>query len=880
MNWHTETPDSTLHRIGSSSNGLSEESALERLEKHGQNVLDEKPPKTFLERFVNQLKDFMVLVLLAAAFVSATVAFAGEEPNGWVEPVIIVAIVILNAVIGVLQESKAEAALSALKNLAAPRSCVVRDGQKKAIDSSMVVPGDIVILEAGDYVPADGRLIEAASLKCDESSLTGESVPVEKDSAALLDVTSQLADRINMCYSGSFVTYGRAVMVVTATGMHTEIGKIASLLANEDEGDTPLQKKLAQLGRTLGLLVLGLCAIVFIVGLLTLKSSNDNILHIFMTSVSLAVAAIPEGLPAVVTVVLALGVQKMVKRNAIIRKLPAVETLGSASVICSDKTGTLTQNRMTLIRAWTPDSNSPCILSEDKLSDGVKKLIEYAALCCDGSVTIDKSGKETHIGDPTETAIISSLVKNAVDHDSLKKKYPRICEIPFDSQRKLMTTVHNIDGRIISITKGAPDILLALCDHCDTGKADTINSRFGSDALRVIAVAYRELDSIPEAPTPEQLECHLNFMGLLGMVDPPREEVKDAINECAQAGIRPIMITGDHIVTASAIARELDILREGDEALSGDQLAAMSDDELERNIRKYSVYARVTPSDKIRIVKAWQKSGETVAMTGDGVNDAPALKAADIGCAMGITGTSVAKGASDVILTDDNFATIVSATREGRGIFDNIRKCVYFLLSCNFSEIVTVFIAMLIWKVSALEAMHLLMINLITDSLLALALGVDPIDKNIMKRRPRRASESIFAGGYGWRTLLHGIFIGAASLGAFAIGYTGGMETAQTMTFGVLALSQLVYAFAVRSNSPLFSAGVGSNKYLWGAALSSGAVAFAVMLIPPISAVFKLTSLSGNQWLFVILLSIAPFIAVELEKIIVWILKKFITIGD
>lgn len=876
MNWYAEKTDDVLRKTGSSNDGLSEESAEKRLEKYGKNAIEEKPPKSFAKRFFEQLQDFMVIVLLVAAAVSVIVEFASEEhdPNGWVEPVIIVGIVILNALMGVFQESKAEAALSALRQMSSPQSKVIRGGKKTVIDSENIVPGDIVLLEAGDFIPADGRLIEAQALKCDESALTGESLPCDKNADAQLDVSAQLADRVNMCFSGCSVSYGRGTMVVTDTGMQTEMGKIASLLANEETGETPLQKKLSQLGKTLGLLVLGLCAIVFIVGMLTLDKGGNGILGIFMTSVSLAVAAIPEGLPAVVTVVLAIGVQRMVERNAIIRRLPAVETLGSASVICTDKTGTLTQNRMTMMRAWVP-GEKVCVLADGKETENIKKLITRASMCCDGTVELEK-GREKHIGDPTETAIVAAMMRYGTDKKELDLKYPRLAELPFDSDRKLMTTVHRIDGKIISITKGAPDIVLSRCGG-DMDEAMEINGQFGRSALRVLAVGYKVLEKLPKEPSCEELENGLEFMGLLGMMDPARSEVKDAIAECCDAGIRTVMITGDHVVTAGAIAKELGILREGDETISGAELAEMSDEELERNVRKYSVYARVTPSDKIRIVKAWQKSDEVVAMTGDGVNDAPALKAADIGCAMGITGTDVAKGAADVVLTDDNFATIVSAAREGRGIYDNIRKCVYFLLSCNLGEIFTVFIAMMKWNVSALAAMHLLLINLVTDALIALALGVDPIEKDIMKRRPRRANESIFSGGLAWKIGLHGAFIGIASLIAFGIGYGGAakdLATAQTMTFGVLAFSQLAYAFSTRSEHPLYKVGVFSNIYLWGAAFVSGLVAL-LSMVTPLRNIFRLVPLDGSQWLAVVLLSLAPFAASEIEKGVLWLIKRY-----
>lgn len=871
--WYTMSAEDVQAQLGTTSEkGLSEAQVEELRATHGSNKLKEKPKKTLAQRFFEQLKDFMVIVLIIAAFVSAVVSLNSGE--SLVEPLIIVAIVILNAVLGVVQESKAEAALEALQKMSSPHSKVMRNGEVKIIESHEIVPGDIIILEAGDSIPADGRIIECASLKCDESALTGESVPVEKDANAVIAATAPLGDRINMVYSGCSVSYGRAVIVATTTGMSTEMGKIASLLANEEDGETPLQKKLNQLGKYLGLLALGICAIIFVIGLI----SKMPPLEIFMTAVSLAVAAIPEGLTAVVTIVLAMGVQRMVKRRAIIRKLPAVETLGSASVICSDKTGTLTQNRMTLVKAWAAGDAQVTSLDEE-VGSAVRRLIKLSALCCDGKVEKGENGELVSVGDPTETAIVAAQLNIDVPKSELDATCPRVAEIPFDSDRKLMTTVHNIGGKIISITKGAPDILISRCSEIDSETASTINGEMGRDALRVLAVGCKQLDAVPENPTSEELENGLSFVGLVGMIDPPRQEAKDAIKVCGEAGIRTVMITGDHIVTACAIARDLGILREGDEAISGTELAAMSDEELYKNIRKYSVYARVTPNDKIRIVKAWQAAGEVVSMTGDGVNDAPALKAADIGCAMGITGTDVAKGAADVTLTDDNFATIVEAVKEGRGIFDNIKKAVRFLLSCNFGEIITVFLSMLIYQEAPLAAMHLLLVNLVTDSLPALALGVEPAEPDLMHRRPRSKDESILTKPDIVTTILGGVMIGLLTLAAFIIGYNSGeganLEVGRTMAFGVLALSQLMSVLTIRTGHTIFSKDFFNNNTMLLAEAASIIITLAVMLIPGLSThVFEFVQLDGIMWLWIVLLSLVPIVVTEIIKLVKLIMRK------
>ena len=720
------------------STGLSSAEVLSRRNQYGENKLREKKKKTTFQRFLEQFKDVMILILIAAAIISFVVVCVEKNWGELFEPALILLIVILNAVMGVYQEGKAEKALDALKNMSAPHARVIRSGKEEIIAAAELVPGDIIRLEAGDFVPADARLLHSVSLKSEESALTGESVPSEKDAAAEVAEKAPLGDRNNMVFSGCSITYGTATAVVTATGMDTEMGKVANLLDHEEETQTPLQQKLAKLGKYLGIMALAACAIIFVVGL----ANGIPVLEIFMTAVSLAVSAIPEGLPAIVTIVLSIGVQRMVKKNALIRKLPAVETLGSASVICSDKTGTLTQNRMTLTSAYCDGYLDPENISTSN-TEGIRKLLMYGTLCCDGSVTFNGS-EEVHIGDPTETAIVLAAHKNGMPKDELNKKYPRLAEIPFDSDRKRMTTVNKMDGKNIVIVKGAFDVMEPLCVKGDLKAARSITESMSEKALRVLAIAYKEIDVIPEEPSPEELESGLTFMGLVGMIDPPRPEAKEAVSVCRKAGIKPVMITGDHVVTASAIARELGILEEGDRAITGTELDAMTDSELDTQVEHIAVYARVSPENKIRIVKAWQRKGQVVSMTGDGVNDAPALKAADIGCAMGITGTDVAKGASDMTLTDDNFATIVDAVREGRGIYANIKKVVGFLLGTNIGEVITVFLAMLLWHKTPLLSMQLLWINLVTDSMPAIALGMEAVKRTSWSAGPsRKTKESL-----------------------------------------------------------------------------------------------------------------------------------------
>ena len=841
--------------------GLSREQVLQRREQYGYNRLREKQKKGVIRRFLDQFRDVMILILIGAAVISFVVACAEGESKEFFEPVLILLIVVLNAVMGVMQESKAEKALDALKSLSAPHARVIRGGQEQVIEAADLVPGDIIRLEAGDFVPADARLLHSVSLKSEESALTGESVPAEKDAEAQVEENAPLGDRTNMVFSGCSITYGTATAIVTATGMDTEMGRIADLLDREEEGQTPLQRKLAQLGKYLGFLALAACGVIFVVGLV----NGIPALEIFMTAVSLAVSAIPEGLPAIVTIVLSIGVQRMVKKNAIIRRLPAVETLGSASVICSDKTGTLTQNRMTLVKAWTDGAEQTENISSQN-SRAVQKLLRYGALCCDGSVVFTEEG-EQHIGDPTETAIVLAAHKNGFPKQSLDRRYPRVGELPFDSDRKLMTTVHQMDGKLVVIVKGAFDVMAGRCVAGDLGKAQTVNEQMSSAALRVLAVGYKTIDVLPGELTSAELEYGLTFMGLVGMIDPPRPEAKAAVAVCRRAGIKPVMITGDHVVTACAIARELGILEERDRAVTGTQLDAMSDEELNAQVEEIAVYARVSPENKIRIVKAWQSKDRVVAMTGDGVNDAPALKAADIGCAMGITGTDVAKGAADMTLTDDNFATIVDAVREGRGIYANIKKVVGFLLGTNIGEVITVFVAMLLWHKSPLLSMQLLWINLVTDSLPAIALGMEAVEKDIMDRDPKPRGEGLFAHGFGLRTVLQGVMFGALSLIAFRIGETGtGQEAGgQTVAFMVLALSQVVQAYNMRSEHSLFKIGVFTNRTLNWAALTSVALV-ALVLVTPLAGPFGLTRLPVTLYLEGLGLIFVPLAVMEFSK--------------
>ncbi len=862
MLYHHQSKEDTLLSLAADmTRGLTSAQASEKAGQFGPNKLREKKKKTTLGRFLDQFKDVMILILLAAAVVSFVIACVEGNPKEFFEPLLIVLIVILNAVMGVLQESKAEKALDALKSMSAPHARVIRDGEEKVIDAAELVPGDIIRLEAGDFIPADARLLHSVSLKSEESALTGESVPSEKDADAVVDEKAPLGDRSNMVFSGCSVTYGTALAVVTATGMDTEMGKIANLLDSENETQTPLQQKLAQLGKYLGIIALAACGVIFVVGIV----NGIPVMEIFMTAVSLAVSAIPEGLPAIVTIVLSIGVQRMVKRNALIRRLPAVETLGSASVICSDKTGTLTQNRMTLVKAYLDGASEPEAITTAN-SDPIKKLLTYGTLCCDGSVVFHGT-EEQHIGDPTETAIVLAAHRNGLPKDELNKSYPRLGEIPFDSDRKLMTTINRIDGKNVVIVKGAFDMMAVRCIAGDIEKAKQMTEQMSADALRVLAVGYKVIDTIPEKLTSEEIECGLTFMGLVGMIDPPRPEAKEAVAVCRRAGIKPVMITGDHVVTASAIAKELGILEDGDRAITGAQLDAMTDSELDESVEDISVYARVSPENKIRIVKAWQRKNQVVSMTGDGVNDAPALKAADIGCAMGITGTDVAKGAADMTLTDDNFATIVEAVREGRGIYANIKKVVGFLLGTNIGEVFTVFTAMLLWHKSPLLSMQLLWINLVTDSLPAIALGMEAVESDVMDRKPKPKDEGIFAHGLGIRVVLQGMMFAALTLVGFYVGehVTGELAGGQTLAFMVLSLCQIVQAFNMRTEHSLFHIGIFTNRTLNLAALTS-TLMVALVLFTPVGSIFGLITLPWKLYLLGLGLILVPFPVMEICK--------------
>lgn len=854
--------DLLRHLNTDSGKGLTSGQVQELLQKYGENKLKEGRKRTNLQKFFDQFKDVMIIILLVAAAISFTIAIVEGNTSEFFEPVLILLIVILNAFMGVLQENKAEKALEALKKLSSPHARVIRDGREQEIDAAGLVPGDIILLEAGDFVPADARLIKSVNLKSEESALTGESVPTEKNADEMPGEDVPLGDRHNMVYSGCSITYGRGIAVVTATGMNTEMGRIANLLESAEETKTPLQEKLARMGKYLGAIALLACAVIFIIGIF----SGMRAMEIFMVAVSLAVSAIPEGLPAIVTIVLAIGVQQMARKNAIVRSLPAVETLGSASVICSDKTGTLTQNRMTLVRVYYDGMDDTEEISGNN-SENIRRMLTFGTLCTDGIIEVDGENVK-HIGDPTETAIVFAAYRNGIDKRELERKYPRLAELPFDSERKAMSTVHNIDGKITVIVKGAFDVLAPKCVSGDLENAAKINERLSNDALRVIAIAWKEIEKVPEIPKAEELESGLNFMGLVGMIDPPRPEAFEAVKTCRKAGIKPVMITGDHVVTASAIAKELGILQEGDLAISGAELSAMSDEELAEKVDRISVYARVSPEDKIRIVQAWQKKGHVVSMTGDGVNDAPALKAADIGCAMGITGTDVAKGAADMTLTDDNFATIVEAVKQGRGIYDNIRKTIAFLLGTNIGEILTVFFAMVLWRKTPLISIQLLWINLVTDSLPAISLGMEEIKDDVMERKPKPRDESIFANGLLWRIILQGILFAALTLFGFRRGeqVTGDILGGRTMAFIILALTQIVHSFNMRSEHSLFRIGVFSNRKLNAAALAAVVLMAMVCFIPPVADVFSLIRLPGVLYLEAIGLSLVPLAVLEVSK--------------
>lgn len=886
MQYHSQSAERALNSLNTNSaTGLTAKEAEKRLKQYGPNVLESKKEKNLIVRFFSQFADFMIVILILAAFVSLFVSYL-EGHADFLDPAIIFAIIILNAILGVIQEAKAEKSLEALKKMAAPNALVIRDGIQGSLPTRELVPGDIIVLETGHFIPADARLITAVNLKVDESALTGESHPVSKKAEPVLKEDTMLGDRINMVPSTGIITFGRGTAVVSATGMQTEVGHIARLMMEDATPQTPLQKRLANTSKILGIAALLICVTIFILGLLKHKPPFD----MFMTSVSLAVAAIPEGLPAIVTIMLSLGVQRMARKNAVIRKLPAVETLGSATVICSDKTGTLTQNKMTV----TAIASSVGPESPD--SDCAHFLLTLASQCNDAAIKASekksrKVNEPVHIsGEPTENALVLAALQAGIYKPKLDLNNRRIYEIPFESSRKMMTTVHILetpcDGNPYrSITKGAPDVLIARCTRLyENGRIIPFteakkrrilkeNLNMTENALRVIAVAYKDLPNFSASGKEASgsfLENSLVFIGLAGMMDPPRPEVREAVLTCKKAGIKPIMITGDHISTACAVGKQLGMIHSNSQAVTGQELNQLNDVELKHHINNYSVFARVSPEHKVRIVKAFQSNGEVVAMTGDGVNDAPALKAADIGCAMGITGTDVAKNAADMILTDDNFATIVAAVREGRGIYDNIRKAVHFLLSSNIGEIITIFIAILFGLASPLVAVQLLWVNLVTDSLPALSLGVEPADKDIMKRPPIPPEKGMFADGLAFKIAFEGIMIGSLALTAYVLGLRvlpgSSLILGRTMCFAVLSLSQLFHSFNMRSSHSLFKIGIFSNPKLFLSCLICGFLQIAVITIDPLPAIFKVTPLSVEQWLVVFGLSMAPILFIELQK--------------
>lgn len=870
--WHALKLTEVYETLHTSEEGLSDAEAAERLEKYGRNALCSKPPKTILQMLKAQIIDPMVLILIGASAFSAIL-------QEWTEAAVIFVIVIVNAVIGIVQEKKAQSSLEALRNMSAPTARVLRQGEETVIPASELVVGDVVMLGDGDMVPADLRLIDSANLKVQEASLTGESVPSEKEAEDILPEDCPLGDRSNMAYTSAIVTYGRATGVVVATGMDTEVGNIAGMLDNQDDTDTPLKRKLNAVGKTLTIVGLIVCALIFAIG----AFYQRPLIPQFLVAISLAISIIPEGLPATATIVMALGVQRMAKKNALIRKLPAVETLGSATVICSDKTGTLTLNKMTVTHIavngdFENGTTTPVENAANQHPAVYKELVYAAALCNDASLDPDRKGEI--IGDPTEGALIYLAQAFGIDHEALEDDYPRLFEQPFDSERKRMTTVHRINEKWISYTKGAVDEMLPLCTHILTSEgvrpiteADKENITklclsMSEGALRVLGFAMRTLMELP-TDDDENVEFDMTFVGVTGMIDPPRKEVAYSVRTCRQAGIRTIMITGDHKLTALAIAKELDIYREGNTVISGEELDTMTDDELDDAVKTTTVFARVSPADKLRIIQSLKRTGEVAAMTGDGVNDSPALKAADIGVAMGITGTDVAKDAADMILLDDSFTTIAYAIKEGRRVYRNIQKVIQFLLVGNIAEILTLFVATLFNWDAPLLAVHILWVNLATATLPALALGVDPASKNIMKHKPVK-SGTLFEKDLVRRVITQGIFVAAMTTCAYWIGADlGGHVTGQTMAFCVLAFSQMLRAFNQRSNTePIWVRAEGINPWLIVSFVVSALLMACILLVPALQNAFRLTLLDGTQWLIVIGLSLMSILQVEIVKTI------------
>ncbi len=867
MNWHSLTAQSAAQTLKTGVNGgLSEQEAKIRLKKSGENRLNQQTKKSILKQFFAQFSDFCVIILLIACVISFATSLL-EQSGDFIEPVVILIIVVLNAAIGVFQERRAEKAIDALKKLSAPNATVIRDKKTKKIPAAALVPGDIILLESGDMVPADARLIKATGLKIQESALTGESEPSSKNAETLFPADCSPADRKNMVYSSTTVIAGNCCALVTETGMNTQVGKIAHLLESEKSPPTPLQQRLEKIGKALAVGALVICAFVFAIGVFR----QSGLLPSFMLAVSLAVAAIPEGLPAVVTIVLSLGVQRMAKSNAITRHLPAVETLGAATVICSDKTGTLTQNKMTVTKIANAMGEIPLDNKE------AENILLLGSIC--NNARISRRGRKLAFeGDPTETSILSAAYSVHSDISDIAQKYPRKRETPFSSETKFMSTVNSFGGETKLIVKGAPDTVLDMCKYAlihenavpislnQRKRIEALNADMAESALRVLAVAYKKCDS-------DFSESELIFAGLIGMIDPPRPEAAKAVAVCKQAGITPVMITGDHVITARAIAKKLGIYEEGSRSITGKELDLLDDKQLSQAVRDCRVFARVTPEHKVRIVKAFQKNSHIVAMTGDGVNDAPALKAADIGCAMGKCGTDVAKNAADMILTDDNFATIVKAVEQGRGIYDNIKKAVHFLLGTNIGEILTVFIASLIGFEAPLVPIQLLWVNLVTDSLPAMALGMEKTESNIMKRKPISPENGFFSGGLWLDISIEGALIGvltllAFSIGNFMFGEHGGTVLGRTMAFCTLSFCEIAHAVNMRSSMPLCKTGFFSNRIMTGSVLICSALQAAVVVISPLAEIFGTVPLNSTQWLIVIALSSVTLLVGEAGKII------------
>lgn len=854
--------------------GLSTDEAKKRRIEYGLNKLNQKKKESLFIKFIKQFNDFMIIILIIASIVSLVLAKM-EGTNDYIDSIIIIAIVIFNAILGLIQESKAEKSIEALQKMSSPTAKVKRDGKIIEVSSEEIVPGDIVILEAGKFVPADCRLINSYNLKIEEAALTGENIPVEKDAKKILKKDIAMGDMVNFAFATTIVIGGHAEAVVTETGMNTRVGRIANMIINDESPETPIQKKLGEVGKNLGIICLGICFLIFIIGIF----KKIEIKEMFMTSVGLAVAAIPEGLPAIVTIVLSIGVTKMAKKNAIIRKLPAVETLGSSSVICSDKTGTLTQNKMTVV-------NLSNINGEIQNQYDKNFLLELGSMCTDVTLGIRNQTNEKYNlgeiyiadGEPTEKAIVQKALDSNINKEKLYREYERITDIPFSSERKLMTTIHKTEDGYRIITKGAPDVLINKCnryyfngtelnlDNNNKNKIKIINEEMAQKALRILAVGYKDVKELPEQ-LDVNIENNLTFVGLIGMIDPPREGVKESIKICKNAGIKTVMITGDHIITAKAIARELGILYGKDLAITGKELDNISDKELEKNIMRYSVFARVSPEHKVRIVNAYRKAGNVVAMTGDGVNDAPALKNADIGIAMGQNGTDVAKNASDMILTDDNFVTIVSAVKEGRNIYDNIKKAIHFLIATNVGEIVTIFFGLLLGLESPLLAIQLLWINLVTDSIPAIALGLERPEIDIMDKKPKNPKKGIFADGLWGNIFVEGMMIGILTLLAFSIGNNKyGLEIARTMAFVCLGMLELVHSFNIKSDKSIFKVGIFENRFLIGAFLLGTILQCGIVFIPMFTKIFKLAQLNIIQWVYCITISILPIFIIECQK--------------